>query len=68
MYFFCILIKNSSSLSGSLSHTMKVWEILKLAVLSWSVVIPNALIGDPSAVFNCTDVACIVVFKLLSMF
>ena len=59
---------NSSSISGSLSHMMKLLENLKSAILSWSVVIPSAVIGDPSAVFRCTNVVSIAVFKLLSMF
>ena len=40
---------------------------LKSAILCWSTVIPNAVIGDPSAVFNFVMVACIDVLKLLSM-
>ena len=47
---------------------MKLWENLKSAVLSLSVVIPNAVIHGPSAVFNSTNVASIAVFKLLSVF
>ena len=58
---------NNSSISGSLSQMMKLWENLKSAIRSWSVVIPNAVIGGPSVVFNCTDVACIAVFKLSSL-
>ena len=41
--------------------------ILKSAILSWSAIIPNAVIGDPSAVFNFVMVACIGVLKLLSI-
>ena len=59
---------NSSSVSGSLSHMINLCENLKSAILSWSVIIPNAVIGDPSAVFSCIDVTCIAVFKLVSMF
>ena len=29
--------------------------------------IPNAVLGDPSAVFSCIEVTCVAVFKLLSM-
>ena len=47
---------------------MKLWENLKSAILSWNVIIPNAVIGDPSAVFRCIIVAHIAVFKLLSVF
>ena len=46
---------------------MKLWENLKSAILSWSVIIPNAVIGNPSTVFSCIEVTCIAVFKLLSM-
>ena len=47
---------------------MKLWEKLKSAIISWSIVIPSADIGDLSAVFICTDVVYTVCFKLLSMF
>ena len=46
---------------------MKLLANLKSAILSWSAVIPNAVIGDPSAVFNFVVVACIGVLKLLSI-
>ena len=46
---------------------MKLCENLKSAIQSWSVVIPNAVIGDPSAVLRCIDIYCIAVFKLLSV-
>ena len=52
-------------MSDSLLHIMKLWVNLKFAMLSWSDVIPNAVIGDPSAVFNLVIVACIGVLKLL---
>ena len=45
----------------------RVCDNVKSAILSWSVVIPNAIIGDPSALFSCIDVACIVVLNLVSM-
>ena len=48
---------NSSSILGSLLHAMKLCKNLKSAFLSWSVSIPNAVIGDPSTVFSCIDVA-----------
>ena len=66
-YFFCTSMPNSSSVLGSLSHMLKVYENLKSAIVSWSVVILNAVIGDPSAVFSCINVACIAVLQLLSM-
>ena len=47
---------------------MNLCENLKSAILRWSVCIPNAPIGDPSAVFNFIDVTCINIFKLISMF
>ena len=40
---------------------------LKSAILRWSAAIPNAVIVDPSAVFNLVVVACIGVLKLLSL-
>ena len=65
--FFWISILNSIFVSGSLLHIMKLWVNLKSVNLSWSVVIPNAIIGDPSAVFNLVMVASICVLKLLSI-
>ena len=58
---------NSSSILGSLSLTTKICKNLKSAILSWSVVIPYAVICNPSAVFSCIDVVCIAVLKLLSL-
>ena len=54
---------NSILVSGSLSHTMKVCENLKSIIQSWSVVIANAVIGDPSAVLWCINFGCIADFK-----
>ena len=59
---------NSISVSGSLLHMMKLCENLKSAIGSWSVVILNAVIGDPFTVLRCINIDCIAVFKLLSMF
>ena len=39
----------------------------KIAILRWSAIIPNAVISDPSAVFNLVLVVCIGVLKLLSI-
>ena len=39
----------------------------EIAILSWSAIIPNAVIGDPSAAFNFVMNACIGVLKLLSI-
>ena len=40
---------------------------LELAILRWSAVIPNAIFGNPSAVFNIVVVGWIGVLKLSSM-
>ena len=63
--FFWISIPNSISVYGSLSHIMKLWVNFKSGILRWSAVIPNAIIGDPSAVFILVVLACIGVLKLL---
>ena len=55
------------SVSANLSQMMKWWVNLKLAILRCSAVIPNAVIGEPSAVFNLVFVGYIVVLKLVSM-
>ena len=55
------------SVFGNLSQIMKLCLNLNLAILRWSAVIPNAVIGDPSAVFNIVVVAWIGVLKLSSM-
>ena len=47
------------TVSGSLLQMMKLWVNLKSAILGWSAVIPNAIIGNPSAVFNLVVVDCI---------
>ena len=46
---------------------MKLCVNLNLAILRWSAVIPNAVIGDPSAVFNVVVVAWRGVLKLPSL-
>ena len=66
-FFLWISIPNSISVSGSLLHIMKLWVNLKSAILRLSAVIPNAVIGDPSAVFNLVVVVCIGALKLLSI-
>ena len=55
------------SVSGNLSQMMKLCVNLNSAILRWSVVIPNTIIGDPSAVFNVVVVGQIGVLKLSSM-
>ena len=55
------------SMSSNLLQMMKFWVHLKSAILTCSAVIPNAVIGEPSAVFNLAVVGCIGVLKLLSM-
>ena len=59
--------QNIISVSGSLSQMMKLWVNLKSVILRWSSVIPNAMIGDPSAVFNSVVVGCMGVIKLSSI-
>ena len=46
---------------------MKLWIHLKSAILRCSAVIPKAVIGKPSTVFNLAAVGCIGVLKLSSM-
>ena len=46
---------------------MKLCVNLKSDILGWSAVIPNAVIGDPPAVFNVVVVGCMGVFKLSSL-
>ena len=55
------------SVSGNLSQMMKLCVNLKSAILRWSAVIPNAIIGDLSAVFNVVVVGGTGVLKLSSM-
>ena len=43
-------------------------ELKKSAILSWSIITPSTVKGDPYAIFKCTYVVCIADFKLLSMF
>ena len=40
------------SVSGSLSQITKLWVNLNSAILKYKAVIPRAVIGEPSAVFN----------------
>ena len=55
------------SVSVSLAQMMKFWVNLKSAILRWSAVIPNAVIGSLSAVFSLVVVGCVGVLKLSSM-
>ena len=64
---FWISIPNIISVSGNLSHIIKLWVNLKSMILRWSFVIPKAINGDPSSVFNLVAVVCIGVLKLLSI-
>ena len=48
-------------MSGSLSHMMKVWENLKLAVQRCKVALPKGDTDDPSAVLRCTAAGSILV-------
>ena len=43
----------------------KLWVNLKSAIVRCSAVIPNAVIGELSTVFNLVFVGCIGVLKLL---
>ena len=54
-------------MSGSLLYMIKLWVNLKSTILRWSAVVPNAVIGDLSAVFNLVVVGCIGVLKLSSI-
>ena len=45
---------NILSASSSLSHIMKVWENLKLAMQRCKVALPREDIDDPSAILRCT--------------
>ena len=65
--FFWTSIPKIISVSGNLLQTMKLWVNLKSAILRGSAVTPNAVIGEPSAMFNLVFVGCIGVLKLLSM-
>ena len=55
------------SVSSNLPQTMKLFVNLNLAILRWSALIPNAVIGDPPVVFNVAVVVWIGVLKLSSM-
>ena len=46
---------------------IKLCVNFKSAILRWSAIIPNAVIGNPSAVFNVVVVGWIGVLKLSSM-
>ena len=39
-------------MSGNLPQMMKLWVVLKSAILKCNAVIPKAVIDKPSAVFN----------------
>ena len=54
-------MQNKIPVSGSLSHMMKVWENLKLAMWRCKVALPSKDIDDPSAVFRCTAAGSISV-------
>ena len=64
--FFWTSIPKIISVSSNLLQMMKLWVNLKSAILRCSTVIPNVVIGEPSAVFNWVFVGCIWVLKLLS--
>ena len=60
-YLFCISKPNKILVTGSLSHIMKVWENLKLALGRCKVAFISEVIYDPSAVFRCTAAGSILV-------
>ena len=66
--FFCISIPKIILVSGNLLQITKLWVHLNSASLKCSAVIPKAVNGKPSAVFNLAVVSCIGVLKLSSMF
>ena len=65
-YLFCMSMPNQISVSSSLSHMMKVWEILKLAIQKCKVALPSKDIADPSAFFRYT--AAGTIFCLVAVF
>ena len=63
-YLFCMSMPNKTSVSSSLSHVVKVWEILKLAMQRYNVALPSEYTADPSpslsvllqvVFWSCTD-------------
>ena len=50
--FFCMTKAKIISVSGSLLQITKMWVNLNSAILKCKAVIPRAVIGVPSAVFN----------------
>ena len=61
--FFWTSMPKIISVSGNLSQTMKKCVNLKSSILRWSAIIPNAVVGNPSAVFNVVVVASKGCFK-----
>ena len=55
------------SVSGNLLQITKLWVNLNSAILKCSAIIPKAVIGNPSPMFNLAVVGCIGVFKMSSM-
>ena len=60
-YLFCMCMPHKLSVSGSLSHMMKVWENLKFAVRRCKVALPSEDIADLSAVIRCTTAGSVLV-------
>ena len=58
---YCISLPNKIFVSGSLSHMIKVWENLKLAMERCKVAFTSKDIVDPSTVFKCTVAGSILV-------
>ena len=57
--FFCMSMSKIISLSESLLQITKLWVNLNSAILKCKAVIPRAVIGEPSAVFNLAVVGCV---------
>ena len=57
--FFCMSMLKIISVSGSVLQITKLWMNLNSAILKCKAIIPRAVIGEPSAVFDFTVVGCI---------
>ena len=60
-YLFWMSMPNKISVSGSLSHIMKVCENLKFVMQRCKFALPSEDIDDPSTVFRCTPAGSILV-------
>ena len=55
------------SVFGNLLQIMKFWVNIKSAILKCRAVIPKAVIGKPSTVFNLGVIGCMGVLKIVNM-